>query len=81
MTFQFFATQFMFMPHIAGLLHRPLGQTGPSAALGDAACAAKVENSWRRCFCPHEGHATSAPSAALRTNFSNLLPQSWHLYS
>jgi hypothetical protein len=78
---KFFFTQFMFMPHMPGLLQRPLGHTGPSACLGPALCAANVENSWLRCFSPHEGHSTPVSVAVLRTSFSNFVPQSWHLYS
>lgn len=40
-----------FMPHMPGLLQRPLGQTGISADLEPPpACAAKVECSCARCF-------------------------------
>ena len=42
--------------------------------------AAKVEYSWCRWSCPQDGH--SSPLAApFRTSFSNLVPQSSHLYS
>jgi hypothetical protein len=81
MVMKFFGTQFMFMPHMPGLLQRPLGQTGPSACFGPAAWAANVENSWLRCCWPHDGHSTPASSGVLRTSFSNFVPQSWHLYS
>jgi hypothetical protein len=81
MTLKFFCTQFMFMPHMPGLPQRPLGHTGASDCLGPAACAAKVENSWLRCFWPQEGHSTPASPEVLRTSFSNFVPQSWHLYS
>jgi len=57
------------------------GQTGASD-VRDALpeWAAKVESCCSRCFCPHDGHSSSA-APELRTNFSNLVPQSWHLYS
>jgi hypothetical protein len=70
------------MPHIPGLLHAPLGHVGPSADFElPLAWAAKVECSWLKCFCPHEGHSISGTSEARRTSFSNLVPQSWQLYS
>jgi hypothetical protein len=80
MTMKLRCTQFMFMPHMPGLLQRPLGQTGPSACLGPAAWAENVENSRRKCCRPQEGHSTPE-SLEVRTSFSNLFPQSSHLYS
>jgi predicted nuclease of predicted toxin-antitoxin system len=71
-----------FMPHMPGLLHRPLGQEGISA-LFDApfARAEKVESSCCRCFWPQDGHSRESASAERRTNFSNLFPQSAQRYS
>jgi len=41
-----------------GYWQRPLGQTGISADLEPPpACAAKVECSCARCFCPQDGHS------------------------
>jgi hypothetical protein len=67
-----------FRPQNPGLLHMPLGQTGASLdrAAGPLACAEKVENSWVRCFSPHEGQFTSAVSEERRSSFSNFVPQS-----
>ena len=65
-----------------GLLHLPLGHDGISAfgAIrwhGRQRC----ESSCCRCFSPHEGHSISGTSELRRTSFSNLVPQSWQLYS
>src|SRR5215475_12745041 len=73
---------FQFIPHMPGLLHRPLGQAGTSALFDPPlTCAAKVESSWVRCFSPHEGHSSASASAERRTSFSNLVPQSSQRYS
>jgi hypothetical protein len=70
------------MPHMPGLLHCPPGQLGASADFGDPlACAAKVENSCCKCFCPQDGHCVAGASADRRTSFSNFVPQSWQRYS
>ena len=45
------------------------------------ACAAKVESSCLRCFCPQDGHSISATSVLRRTSFSNLVSQSSQRYS
>ncbi|HKE22495.1 MAG TPA: hypothetical protein VKB88_08900 [Bryobacteraceae bacterium] len=63
------------------MLHLPLGHTGPSLALGPAACAANVESSCFKWFFPHDGHSNSLDSAARLTSFSNFVPQSSHRYS
>ena len=69
-----------FIPHMPGLLHLPLGQTGMSALFDEPlACAANVECSCVRWRCPHDGQTGSSELA--RINFSNLVPQSSHLYS
>jgi hypothetical protein len=74
--------QLKFIPHIPGLEHGPpLGHIGASGVGEEPPeCAAKVESSCSRCFCPQDGHTSSDPSDR-RTSFSNLVPQSWHLYS
>jgi len=65
-----------------GLLHRPLGHTGISAAFDPPlACAAKVESSCVRWLSPQEGHAISGTSVARRTSLSNFDPQSLQRYS
>jgi hypothetical protein len=69
------------MPHIPGLLHLPLGQTGSGDFAPELAWAANVECSCRKCFCPHDGHSISGTSDVRRTSFSNLFPQSSQLYS
>jgi hypothetical protein len=72
----------MFMPHMPGLLHRPLGQLGISADLGEPlACAANVESSWVKCFSPQDGQASSSTSLVRRISFSNFDPQSAQRYS
>jgi hypothetical protein len=72
------------MPHMPGLLHRPLGQDGISMDfemdLEPPAWAAKVEYSCCKCFSPQEGHSISGTSD-VRTSFSNFVPQSSHRYS
>ena len=54
---------------------------GPASAGEPLACAANVENSWVRCAFPQEGQFSSAASLERRSSFSNLVPQSSHLYS
>jgi hypothetical protein len=60
------------LPHEAG---------AAAAAFGLAARAENVEYSVVKCFSPHAGHAIASASAARRTSFSNLVPQSSHEYS
>jgi hypothetical protein len=51
------------------------------ADLEAAARAEKVEYSVVKWFSPQAGQAMDSSSAARRTSFSNLLPQSSHEYS
>jgi len=71
-----------FIPHMPGLGQGPpLGQAGASDAREELAeWAAKVESCCSRRFCPQDGHSSSGLPDP-RTSFSNLVPQSWHLYS
>jgi hypothetical protein len=63
-----------------GLLHRPLGHAGISELFDPPfACAAKVDSSCVKWRWPQDGHSGASDEA--RINFSNLVPQSSHLYS
>jgi hypothetical protein len=64
-----------------GLLHLPLGHTGPSLAFGPAAWAANVDSSCFKCVLPHDGHSSPSLSAERLTSFSNFVPQSSQRYS
>jgi len=39
------------------------------------------EKAFLTSFFPHLGHSIESADAALRTNFSNLVPQLWQTYS
>jgi hypothetical protein len=69
------------MPQPIGPQAGALLAANPPLALLLVPWALNAESAFSAFPLPHVGHSGSILASRDRTNFSNLLPQSWHTYS